>query len=190
MIKQSVTTLAMLFACQAALADEFTPALQGYLDTNISQWATNPVILDALRAANAKTAEYDLVSINALDLAWQAEIGMSDTPTITPVLTNDAADFLRDQVDASNGVISEIFIMDQVGLNVAVSSVTSDMWQGDEEKFTQTYEVGAGATHIAEVEFDESTHSYLAQVSISISDPQTGDLLGAMTIGLNAEALF
>ncbi|WP_439155000.1 hypothetical protein [Yoonia sp.] len=190
MIKQSVTTLAMLVACQAALADEFTPALRDYLNTNISQWATDPVILDVLRTANAETAGYDLARINALDMTWRAEVGMPETPVITPVLTNNAADFLRDRVAASDGVIAEIFIMDQVGLNAAASSVTSDMWQGDEEKFIQTYQVGAGATHIAEVEFDESTQTYLGQVSISISDPKTGDLLGAMTIGLNAEALF
>lgn len=189
MIKQSILTLAILSA-GSAMADEFTPALESYLNDNIVQWATDPVILDALRAANAETAAYDNMRITALDQAWRAEVGASTTPTITPVLNNAAADFLRNQIDASGGVISEVFIMDQVGLNVAASGVTSDMWQGDEEKFTATYQNGAGAVHIADVEFDESTQTYLGQVSLSITDPATGDLLGAMTVGINAEALF
>ncbi len=80
--------------------------------------------------------------------------------------------------------------MDAVGLNAAASSVTSDMWQGDEDKFIQTFNVGVGAIHIADVEFDASSQTYLGQVSVTISDPQTGDLLGAVTVVLNVEALF
>lgn len=190
MIKKTVCTLALALAAQGALADEFTPALEQYLNENIVQWATDPVIIAALRDANSQTAGYDSARIEALDQAWRAEVGMSDTPTITPILSNAAADFLRQQVEASGGVISEVFIMDQVGLNAAASGVTSDMWQGDEEKFTATYSAGAGAVHIADVEFDESTQTYVGQVSLSITDPETGDLVGAMTVGLNAEALF
>ena len=190
MIRQTCCTLALVMTCQGALADEFTPALEEYLKTSITQWANDPVIIATLRDANAQTAAYDSSRINALDQAWRAEVGTPNTPTIAPILSNPAAEFLRNQVDASGGVISEIFIMDQVGLNAAASSVTSDMWQGDEEKFTATYNNGPGAVHIADVEFDDSTQTYLGQVSISISDPDTGDLLGAMTVGLNAEALF
>ncbi|MFQ1701695.1 hypothetical protein ACJ5NV_13995 [Loktanella agnita] len=190
MIRQCIATTAILIAGQAAIADEFTPALESYLNDNITLWATDPVIVEALRAANAHTAGYDSGQIETLDQAWRGEIGSGSTPTITPVLENPASDFLRSQVDRSGGVISEVFIMDHVGLNVAASSVTSDMWQGDEAKFTQTYSQGAGAVHIGEVEFDESSQTYLGQVSISITDPNTGDLLGAMTVGLNAEALF
>jgi hypothetical protein len=80
--------------------------------------------------------------IDALDLAWRAEIGSAATPTIDPVLQSAAAEFLRSRVDASGGRITEVFIMDQHGLNVAASAMTSDMWQGDEAKFTETYSVG------------------------------------------------
>ena len=41
-----------------------------------------------------------------------------------------------------------------------------------------------------EIEFDESTQSYLAQVSVTLSDPSSGAPIGAMTIGLDAESLF
>lgn len=190
MMKQCFTALAVLFTCSGAMADEFTPALEEYLNANISPWATDPIILDALRESNTHRADFDAARVTALDMAWQDEVGKPDTPTITPVMTHPASDFLRGQAAASGGVIEEIFIMDQTGLNVAASVVTSDMWQGDEAKFIETHDVGAGAVHISDVEFDDSAQTYLAQISISISDPETDELLGAMTVGLNAESLF
>lgn len=178
------------FGSQLDAGNDFEPAMASFLETNIAAWAQDPVIIDAIRAANAVTAGYSADQIEAMDLAWRAEVGAGDTPTITPILTNAAADFLRDQVAQSDGAISEVFIMDQVGLNVAASAVTSDMWQGDEAKFIETYGNGAGSVHYGEVEFDDSSQTYQGQISIAITDPQTGELLGAMTVGVDAEALL
>ncbi len=38
--------------------------------------------------------------------------------------------------------MTEVFVMDARGLNVAASDVTSDYWQGDEEKFSETFPKG------------------------------------------------
>ena len=68
--------------------------------------------------------------------------------------------------DDSEGLFTEIFVMDAVGLNVAASDTTSDFWQGDEAKWQQTYSAGSGAVHISDVELDESTQSYQSQVEL------------------------
>ena len=78
--------------------------------------------------------------------------------------------------------------MDQVGLNVAVSEPTSDYWQGDEAKWSQTYLAGAGAMHVSDVELDESTQTYQAQVSLTVVDA-SGAPIGAITFGVNVEYL-
>ena len=106
------------------------------------------------------------------------------------MLDHGASSVLREWVDTAGGTITEVFVMDARGLNVASSALTSDYWQGDEEKFTETYPKGPGAVHISEVEFDESTQTYQVQVSISLVDPATGDAVGAMKVGLNADRLF
>ena len=106
------------------------------------------------------------------------------------MLENDAATFLREQVEASGGVITEVFIMDARGLNVAASATTSDFWQGDEAKHSETYGKGVDAVHFGEVEFDESTQSYQGQISMTLTDPATGEAIGALTVGVDAEALF
>lgn len=78
---------------------------------------------------------------------------------------------------------------DNRGLNVAVSSLTSDMWQGDEAKFTKVFPNGAEGTLFGDVELDESTQTYQGQVSISITDPATREVIGTLTVGVSADAL-
>ena len=189
-MKITLSAIALSILAVPAQADEFTPALQGYLESQVVNWAHDEAIVNAINAQNEQTASYDQAMIDQLDTTWRAEVGASDTPTISPVLNNSTADFLRSQVEASGGMITEVFIMDMHGLNVAASDVTSDYWQGDEAKFSETYGRGADASHIADVEFDESTQTYQGQISLTIVDPATGQPIGAMTVGVDAEALL
>jgi hypothetical protein len=143
-----------------------------------------------VRSANEVTSGYDASTIEAMDQKWRAEVGQATTPTIDSALSNPASSFLMSQVEASGGVILEVFVMDRVGLNVASSGITSDMWQGDEAKHAKTYGMGPDAIHFGEVEIDESTQSYQGQISATVVDPDTGEAIGAVTIGLNADSLL
>lgn len=174
----------------AALAIDMSAAVKAYMDTSVQPWASEQMIIDAINAQNAATAGYDAAQIEALDQAWRTEVGAGSTPTIDPVLMNGTSQWLRSQVELMGGAVTEVFVMDMHGLNVAASDVTSDYWQGDEAKYQQTYLVGPGAVHMSEIEFDESSQSYQAQVSIAITDPATGKVIGAMTVGINADALM
>ena len=106
------------------------------------------------------------------------------------VLSNQLSAFLKNVKEQSGGLFTEIFVMDNKGLNVGQSDVTSDYWQGDEAKFSETYGRGVGSVHFSDVEFDESTQRYQAQISVTIIDPATNQAIGAMTIGVDAEALM
>lgn len=190
-MKNTITTAAMLLALAVpASADEFTSAMQDFLESEIRSWAQSETIVAAINTQNMTTASYDQSRIDALDAQWRAEVGGSDTPTITPVLSNDVAAYLRERVEGAGGRITEVFVMDAQGLNVAASGVTSDYWQGDEAKFSETYGRGADAFHLGDIEFDESTETYQGQISLTIVDPTTGTPIGAMTVGVDAEALM
>lgn len=178
-----------LIATMASAAD-FRPAEESFLQASIRPWAEDPALVDAIKAANAERSGYDQAKIDALDAAWKAEVGAASTPTITPVLTNAASDFLRKQIEASGGTMIEAFITDNKGLNVAVSSPTSDMWQGDEDKFAQVFPKGKDGAFFSEVELDESTQTYEGQISITITDPASGEAIGTLTVGVNAESLM
>ena len=180
--------LAVLAASAPSFANEYEPALRELAESQIQALMADPAIVAAIQAQNDKHAGMGEDQIIALDKKWRAEVGGASTPTIDPVLSGGVADMLRAMRDESEGMYTEIFVMDNLGLNVTASDTTSDFWQGDEAKWQQTYGAGTGAVHISEVELDESTQSYQAQVSVSIAGPD-GAPVGAATFGVNIEYL-
>ncbi|MDE0591142.1 PDC sensor domain-containing protein [Halocynthiibacter sp. C4] len=139
-----------------------------------------------------QNADHDGISqskIDALDSQWRAEIGSADTPLQTEVLGNPVSTHLKDKQSAANELVSEVFVMDSYGLNVGQSAVTSDYWQGDEAKFQESFGAGTGGVHIGDVELDESTGDYVVQVSMTISDPESGSPIGAVTYAINMGVL-
>lgn len=164
--------------------------MRAYVESQVMAWATAPVVIDAVRAQNARTGAASQDQIDAWDKAWRAQVGQSDQPLLDQVLKTPASAHLGAQVAASGGQIAEVFVMDQRGLNVASSGVTSDYWQGDEAKFQKTFPMGAGAIFVDEIELDESTQTYSGQISVTLTDPDSGAPIGAITVGLNAEMFF
>ncbi|WP_299920626.1 hypothetical protein [uncultured Pelagimonas sp.] len=186
----SKMALAATLCASPLCAAEYDDVLQEFLDSNIRTWSSAPAIVSAIHSQNSETAGFDEAHIIDLDTVWRSEVGGSDTPMINRVLENETAEFLRTKVAEMDGIITEIFIMDSVGLNVAASGVTSDYWQGDEAKFTQTYAHGPQAVHFSDVDFDESSQTYQAQISMTIVDPDTGEAIGALTVGVLADSLM
>jgi hypothetical protein len=190
-MKQFTFWLAIVMAtATAGTAQDCQPQMQKFIDEQVADWASDPVIVDAIIAQNAATAGYDQAKIDELDALWRAQLGMQGVALIDDVLTGPTADFLRGRVTAANGAISEIFVMDARGLNVAAAAATSDYWQGDEAKFTETYPKGPTAIHFSDVELDASSGEVQAQVSMPIVDPATGEVVGAMTVGINLTSLM
>ena len=167
-----------------ALANEYEAPLKDFA-AEAKTWASDPVIIAAIKAQNKKSEGLDVAAIEALDQDWRAQVGQAEAPLIASVAEVEASSFLVEKRDAAEGLITEIFIMDKVGLNVAMSDTTSDYWQGDESKFQETFGAGADAVHFSEVELDESTQTYQSQVSFTVVDPENGAPIGAVTIGVD-----
>ena len=169
--------------------NEFAGPLTDLGNTTLRDMVTNPVIIAAINAQNAMTSGYDQAKIDALDKQWRAEVSAASKPLIDATLATEASKLLMQAQENSAGLFTEIFVMDAVGLNVAQSTITSDYWQGDEDKFSLSYGVGPDAIHLGEIEQDESTQAYQSQVSIAIVDPATGTLIGAVTAGVDLSML-
>lgn len=184
---------ALLCSCtlpaQATEIVEPAEKARAYIAAAVEGWAADPSLIEAVRAQNLRHKMMTQEDIDTLDRQWMQELGRSQSPLISSVVDTAASDLLRDQIELSAGLITEVFVMDAVGLNVAASGITSDYWQGDEAKFTETYQKGKDGLHISDVEFDESAHLYQIQASFSLLDPEDGTLIGAITVGLNAEQL-
>lgn len=172
-----------------AAQDDYTAPLTELAGSKIKEIAQNPVVVAAIIAQNAVTTGYDQAKIDALDTQWRAEVGADAKPLITATMGTEASAFLAGAQNDSAGLFTEIFVMDAKGLNVAQSSVTSDYWQGDEDKFSKSFGAGANGIDLGEVEQDESTQTFQSQVSVTITDPASGAPIGAITVGVDLAML-
>jgi hypothetical protein len=173
----------------AVVAGEYDGRIRDLVKNQIKGWTTSPAIVAAINTQNGKHAALGQANIDALDKKWRAETKSSAKPMINEMLGRDTSKELAGYKNESAGLFTEIFVMDNKGLNVAQSDVTSDYWQGDEAKWKKTFMVGPDGMFIDEVEFDESTQAYQAQVSLAIADPASGKAIGAITVGVNVELL-
>lgn len=166
-----------------AIAGDYDTQARSLADEQIKGWVNNATVIDAIKAQNEKHAGLSESDIDALDKKWRA----GDVMLIDGVLKSDISDYLKKVQNDSEGLYTEIFVMDNKGLNVGQSDKTSDYWQGDESKWQETYLVGSDAIHISDVEEDESSQIFQMQISLPVVD--AGHVIGAVTVGVNAEML-
>lgn len=172
---------AMAFCFIQANAEKAPDSVVKLAET-LRSWGENPILVTAVKAQNA--AGLTLDSIKERDGVWRKTSGVDDF--MKSLLENAAAKELS-RLEASKPFFFELFLMDGQGANVAMTNKTSDYWQGDEAKFTESFNKGHGAVHIGDVEFDESSQAYLVQVSVPIMEG--GSAIGAITIGINIDQL-
>ncbi len=184
-----IGAVAAVVLCGSAIANEFTTPITKLADTQVREWIKDPIVINAIKAQNVKHASMTQADIDRLDKQWMAETGASSQPLIQSLLKNDLSKFLKAKKESSKGLYTEIFVMDNKGLNVGQSDVTSDYWQGDEAKWQKTFLVGPKAIHISDVKKDESTQSYQSQLSLPVVDPANNQVIGAITLGINVEQL-
>lgn len=180
--------VATLFTATVAQANDFEPQIKAFFTEKIKGWLNDPALISAINAQNEKNANLDAAAIDTLDKQWRAEAKAGGGDLINGVLQNSLSKFLVAKKSEQGEAISELFAMDNKGLNVGQSDVTSDYMQGDEGKWQKTFGTGADTLFIDDVEFDESSQSFQAQVSATIMDG--GKAIGAITIGLNVESLM
>ena len=177
------------FAVPAPAQDDYTAPLTELANGKLREIAQNPVLVSAIMAQNEQSGGYDQAKIDELDKQWRAEVDAADKPLINATLGTDASSALAAAQADSAGLFTEIFATDATGRNVAQSTITSDYWQGDEDKFTKSFGAGADAVFLGEIEQDESTQTYQSQVSITVTDPATGAPIGSITAGVDLSAL-
>jgi hypothetical protein len=176
----------------ASLADEaeIKAKAESYTKSEVAKWVADADVVAALNAANAANANYDQGKIDALDKQWRAEVGAAARPLIDEIMGSAASAKAKSWCEGAGGVVTEIIVMDNKGLNVGICDATSDYWQGDEAKYTNTFTKGAGAVFVDDVEQDSSTQKFQVQASMTVVDPASGQPIGVVTVGLDAEGLM
>lgn len=156
---------------------------------SVREWSQAPIVIDALKAANRTHQDLTQEQIDTLDKAWRAETKVEDQPMIAATMVHPLSSYLIRIQARSLGLYSEVFVMDNKGLNVGQSSITSDYWQGDEGKYQKTYSIGPDAVFIDEAEFHEDSKTWRVQLNLSVVDPAEKRAIGAITVEFNLTEL-
>ena len=148
----------------------------------VQHMALNPALIQAVRRQNAE--HLDLNTIKQRDAEWKATKKL--TPLKRSLQENSAGQMLKRYV-SRNPSLNEAFLTDNQGANVAAFPATSDYWQGDEEKWTASFNDGAGKLFLGPVERDESTNTLAVQVSAPLF--HQGETIGVLVVGVTFDYL-
>jgi hypothetical protein len=152
-------------------------------NTVLAKYGMDKTIVKAVKAQNKKGLS--LGYIKDTDRVWRGildgTIAIQDD-----MMVSDCAKAAKAIVD-SHDYLFEAFIMDNQGANVCMTDKTSDYWQGDEAKFTNSYNGGIGAVFVDEMEMDDGMKANVTQVSVPVMDK--GKAIGAITFGVNVDKL-
>ena len=183
MKKTILITVVSILALNVVWAGEKAPQeVVNLASSTLVNYGTDPVIVAAVKAENAKGKS--LAEIKAEDEKWKTTPGIAEY--MQAMMDSECGQRLQ-AIQKSNAYFAEIFVMDNQGANVAMSDKTSDYWQGDEDKFIESYKGGDGAIHIGDVEFDDSAQAYLVQVSVPVKDGDS--VIGAITFGVDVDEI-
>jgi hypothetical protein len=188
------SSLALLMTVStAALAEPPQPDVKSLVDEelvkDIRAWLKNDIVTVSIEAQNKRLSKLTQTEIDAVDQQWVKEREAADKPLIAATLSNPLSVYLNRIQGRSLGLYAEIFIMDQNGLNVGQSSVTSDFWQGDEAKFQKTFPVAKDAMFIDDPEWDDEAKVWRVQVNFTLTDQSGNTPIGAATVEMNLTEL-
>lgn len=148
----------------------------------VQSWSTNPQLVAAVRSHNA--SKLSIEQILSHEKTWSTL--STNAAQVQALMTNDAAEELK-KLQQSRPFFTELILMDQQGALVAMTHRTSDYWQGDEEKFTETYPKGTQALHKSAPVYDASVGGYVVQVSVPVIDQ--AENIGALTVSIKLNAV-
>jgi hypothetical protein len=126
----------------------------------------------------AKNAEPEsLEEVHRKDAQWVASPSF---PLRQRLTQSECAARLRTLLH-DDPIVVEGFLMDDQGALVCASVETTDYWQGEEAKWTRTFQEGKDP-FVDEPALDASTNQYAIQLSVPVSRDQRR--IGALTLTL------
>ena len=154
----------------------------GTLIKEIKALASKPEVIEAVKASNARQLGKE--RIMELDERWIKLKGR--LPEADQIMNSKVSGLLAAAMNKQS-YFKEAILTGNQGETVAMNMVTTDYWQGDEEKFTAIFDTNLPSrkpdSHISRARWDESTKAMIAQVSVPVYD---GDyMIGTLTVGVD-----
>ena len=186
--------------CQGLdLTSDEAKVLRLRVDEDFAYWRKNNLVQQLLKSG----PESDL-ELLARDHLWQqvASTGQPFPAWMNEILRSPLSDALAEWQQRQQGQYSEVFISAASGQLLASSRLTSDYWQGDEEKLQQTLrqakldgpEVREGWRDRNEhgtngsIDYDPSSQKFISHLSYPLW--YDGQLVAVMTFGIQVEEVL
>lgn len=160
------------------------------LQRKIERWKRLPKLEDFLIAQNLKNKRVSQREIDERDKKWVQAFQQNDFSYPLEMVDQELSAQLREIKKQSLDMITEIIITDARGLNLAISDMTSDYWQGDEDKFTEAYGKPANTLYFGDITYDESTKRFQIQLSVPLYTEEKFEPLGTMIFGVDVEKVL
>ena len=151
-------------------------------NSKLVEVGTDPVIVAAVKAENAKGKT--LAQIQKMDKKWRATPGVADY--MKALMESECGKRLK-KIQEGKPFCVEIFVMNNQGATVAMTHKISGYWQGDEATLKESFKDSAGAVRLSDFKFDDSTQTYLVQVSVPVKDG--GKAIGSITFGVDVDRI-
>lgn len=154
----------------------------GALIQEIKAIASHVEVVAAVKASNARGVNKTIVL--ELDKKWIKLKGK--LPEAEQITKAKVSVFLSEEMN-KQVYFREAILTGNQGETIAYNSVTSDYWQGDEEKFTAVFDIHQPSrkpdSHISRARWDESSQAMISQVSVPVYDGIT--MIGTLTVGID-----
>ena len=178
--------LVFYMLCGTAMADtnigqdELRAILKGKID-RLEELTKKKRLLDAVIAQNNEKLTLD--EIKRRDNEW---INSGDNLPLKLSMSQGRAGIsLRKIVSTHQDTYNEAFLTDNQGANVAAYPLTTDYWQGDEEKWQKSFNNGNGEVYVGNIQMDESTHTNAVQISLPMISE--GKTVGVLIVGVKLD---
>lgn len=173
--------------------------LRQRVDKDFSYWRKNKLVQQLLQSAPG--IDWELLS---RDRTWQqvASTGQPFPAWMNEILRSPLSDALAEWQQRQQGQYTEVFISAANGQLLASSRLTSDYWQGDEEKLQQTLKQakrdgpeilvgwmdrnGYGANGF--IDYDPSSQQFISHLSYPLW--YDGQIVAVMTFGIQVEEVL
>lgn len=159
--------------------------------TIVSPWiqkiVTDRDIIAAVVKQNSENRTKTDNQLLKIDEQWQLAFKVNNQHFPRSLVNADVSALLIKIAVNSKDLLSEIILIDDRGYNVAISNMTSDYWQGDEEKFTQVFNKSAATIYFDKIKYDASSRRFQIQLSVPLRHPQTQKSIGTLTLGVDID---
>ncbi|MBU2870592.1 transporter substrate-binding domain-containing protein [Colwellia sp. E2M01] len=125
--------------------------------------------LNKARSPAKLTDIFSTEQLKTIDKTWDKEVKTQSGSLYNSINNSELSVFLSKLQKSSLDAITEIIAIDDEGYTIALSSITSDLYQGDEPQFLNTFPGGPNTFYIGDIKYDASTHTFQSQVSFALN---------------------